>query len=127
MFGTATHRPAAFMLALGLLGGGALITTVWNTKRGPLVLVPYAVLILVSAVYLRVERVRPFGRRFGLALGTFMFSTVLLYLFIGLVSAGTLFSISPWGHTWRLGFMLLSGGVLCAAVARLTSTEETSQ
>lgn len=122
MLGTATRRPVSFALALGLLGGGALITTVWTTTRGPLVLVPYAVLVLAAAIYLRVERVQHFGRRFALALGAFMFATVLLYLFIGLVAAKTLFLISPLGHTWRLGLMLLIGGALSAAVAQLTGT-----
>lgn len=122
MLGTATRRPVAFALALGLLGGGALIMTAWTTTRGPLVLVPYAVLVLVTAVYLRVERVQHFGRRFALALGAFMIATVLLYLFIGLVDAKTLFMISLLGHSWRLGLMLLLGIALSAAVAQLTAT-----
>jgi hypothetical protein len=122
MPGTATQRPVAFALALGLLGGGALITTVWTTTRGPLVLVPYTVLVLVAAIYLRVERVQHFARRFSLVLGAFMFATVLLYLFIGLVAAKTLPVISPLGHAWRLGLMLLIGSALSAAVAQLTGT-----
>jgi hypothetical protein len=82
MVGTATHRPVAFALALGLLGGGALITT-----------------------------------EFALTLGAFMFATVMLYVFIGLVGAQTLFIISPSGHAWRLAVMLFIGSALSAAVA----------
>ncbi len=122
MVETATHRPLAFALALGLLGGGALIITEWTTTRGPLVLVPYALLVLVAAVYLRIERVQHFSRRFAMTLGAFMFATVLFYLFIGLVAAGTLFTIPISGHAWRLGFMLLIGGALSAAIAQLTAT-----
>jgi hypothetical protein len=124
MTGTATRRPVAFTLALGLLGGGALITTVWSTSRGPMVLFPYAALVLVTAAYLRLEHVQHFRRRFGLALGSFMVATVVLYLFIGLVAANTLFIITPWGHAWRLGIMLAIGATLSAAVAQLTETQE---
>ncbi len=124
MTGIATRRPVAFSLALGLLGGGALITTVWTTTRGPIVLFPYAALVLVTAAYLRLERVQHFARRFSLALGTFMVASLLLYLFIGLVAAKTLFVISLWGHAWRIGFMLVIGSALGAAVAQLTATRE---
>jgi hypothetical protein len=121
MVGTATHRPVAFALALGLLGGGALIIAEWVIRRGPFMLIPYAILLLVAAVYLRVEQVPDFGRRFALTLGAFMFATVVLYVFIGLVTAKTLFIISPWGHVWRLGIMLFTGIALSAAVAQLTA------
>lgn len=123
MTGTATRQPVAFALALGLLGGGALITTAWTTTRGPLVLFPYAALVLVTAAYLRLERVQLFRRRFAIALGSFMFATVLLYLFIGLVAAKTLFVITPSGHAWRLGVMLAIGAALSGAVAQLTAAE----
>jgi hypothetical protein len=124
MTGTATHRPLAFALALGLLGGGALITTESMTRRGPMVFLPYAALVITTAVYLRIEQVRPFWRRFNLAFGAFMFATVVLYLFIGLVKAKTLLLIPIWGHAWRLGFMAAIGGALSAAVAQLTATRE---
>jgi hypothetical protein len=124
MTGTATHRPVSFTLALGLLGGAALIVTTCATSRGPIVLVPYAVLVLVTAAYLRLEHVQHFGRRFSLALGSFMVATIVLYLFIGLVAAKTLFLISLWGHAWRLGIMLAIGAALSAAVAQLTATEQ---
>jgi hypothetical protein len=51
-----------------------------------------------------------------------MFATVILYVFIGLVAAKTLFIISPSGHAWRLGVMLFIGSALSAAVAQLTAT-----
>lgn len=122
--GTATQHPLAFVLSLGLLGGGALIITVSLTTRGPLVFLPYALIVITGAVYLRVERVQGFGNRFALSLGSFMFATVLLYLFIGLVHAKSLLKISLFGHAWRLGLMLLIGAALSAAVAQLTSTSQ---
>lgn len=124
MIGTATQRPLAFSLALGLLGAGFIIVTAWNTTHGPLVLIPYAVLVLAAAVYLRVERVQDFKRRFAMTLGVFMFATVLFYLYVGLFTAKTLFIVPLWGHAWRLGFMLLVGSVLSAAVAQVTGTKK---
>ena len=121
--GTATDKPLAFALSLGLLGGAALIVTASLAHRGPLIYLPYAAIVLVCGVYLRVEQVRPFQKRFALALGVFMFATVLLYLFIG-VQAKTLLIISLVGHGWRLGLMLLIGGALSAAVAQLTGTRQ---
>lgn len=124
--GTATQRPISFALSLGLLGGAALIATVSLTSRGPMIYVPYAVIVLTSAVFLRVENVQPFAKRFALVLGSFMFSTVLLYLFIGIVHAKTLFIIPALGHAWRLGVMLMIGTCLSAAVAQLTATRAQS-
>ncbi len=122
--GIATHQPLAFALSLGLLGGGALIATVSLSTRGPLIYIPYAAIVLASAAYLRFERVQPFATRFGLSLGAFMVATILLYLFIGLFHAKTLFVISLLGHAWRLGLMLLIGSALSAAVAQLTATTQ---
>ena len=120
--GEATLRPVAFTLALGILGGAALIATVSVTTRGPMIYVPYAALVVITALFLRAENVQPFMRRFALALGAFMLATLLLYVFIGLVAAKTLSSISLGGHAWRLGSMLAIGAVLSAAVAQLTGT-----
>ena len=122
--GTATQHPVGFALSLGLLGGGALITTTSLTHRGPVIYLPYAAIVLASAVFLRVERVRPFKKRFSMTLGAFMFATILLYLFIGIVQARTLLLIPLLGHAWRLGFMLLIGASLSAAVATLSATRE---
>jgi hypothetical protein len=120
--GNATARPLAFSLSLGTLGAGALIVTVSNTHRGPAVMLPYAALVILAAIYLRAEHVQGFLRRFGMTLTTFMVATVILYVFIGAVQAKTLTVISLWGHAWRLGLMLALGSVIAAAVAQVTST-----
>jgi len=119
----ATQRPLAFILALGTLGGAALIVTLFVTSRGPIVFLPYAAIVLTGLVYLRVERVRPFAKRFTLSLGSFMLATIVFYVFnIARSSA----DISILGHAWRLGFMLAVGSVLGAAVAQLSSTTTAS-
>jgi hypothetical protein len=120
--GTATHRPVAFALSLGLLGGGALITTAVVSHRGWLVFLPYAAIVILSAVILRAETVNPFSRRFSLSLGAFMVATLIFYLFVGAVKAHSLLTISILGHAWRIGLMLLIGSILSAAVAQLTAT-----
>jgi hypothetical protein len=124
-FGEATRRPIAFALSLGVLGGAALISTVSLTSRGPMVFVPYAALVIATALFLRVERVRPFMRRFSLALGSFMVATVALYVFIFTVAnVPVIHGLAIGGHAWRLGMMLGIGSILSAAVAQLTSTRQ---
>ncbi len=127
MIGIATRRPMAFTLALGLMGGAALVATAWNTSRGPMVLLPYGALMIATAAYLRLERVPGFVRRFGLALGTFMVATLILYLSIGALAAKSLFLLPASEHAWRLALMLAIGGAFSLAVAQLTATQEFRQ
>ena len=117
----ATDRPVGFVLAFGVIGGAALITTVLLSHRGPWILLPYAAIVLACAALLRAEGVHPFGRRFALHLGAFMASTVVVYLFIGVFDARTLMVISLVGHAWRIALMLAIGSVLSLAVAQLTA------
>jgi hypothetical protein len=124
MVGSATDRSIAFTLALGVLGGSSLILVEWASTRGPLVLLSYAAVVLTALVYLRVEHVQGWSRRFSMTLGSFMLATLLLYFFIGLVPAGSLSRISIAGHAWRLGLMLVIGSVLAAAVAQLSATKQ---
>ena len=112
-------RPVPLALALGVLGGGALIMTEWLSTNGPLIFVPYAALVLSSLVAVRLAGWPEFSRRFVAAFGAFMVATVVLYVFVGAVLAGTLSDIPAWGHAWRLGFMAAIGGVLSGAVAYL--------
>lgn len=122
IIGQATARPIAFVASLGVLGGAALIATVSLSRRGPMIYLPYTAIVLTAAFYLRSEHVQGFATRFGLALGAFMLATVIVYLFIGLYSAKTLFVISLAGHAWRLALMFGVGALLSAAVAQLTAT-----
>ena len=122
----ATNRPAAFILAFGVLGGAALITAVSVSTRGPIIFLPYAAIVLVCAALLRAECVQGFGRRFALHLGVFMTSSSVLYLFIGQFQAHTLTSISFLGHAWRVGVIVGIGSILSLAVAQLTATRTTT-
>jgi drug/metabolite transporter superfamily protein YnfA len=122
----ATTQAAAFVLAFGILGGAALITAVSLSRRGPIVFLPYAAIVLVCAALLRAERVQRFGRRFALHFGAFMASSVVLYVFIGQFQAHTLTKISAQGHAWRLAVIAGIGSVVSLAVAQLTATRTTA-
>ena len=117
-----TDRPVAFVSAFGVLGGAALIVVNSLTRRGQVILVAYAAIVVICAWILRAERVHPFRRRFGIQLGTFMAATAVLYLFIAQFRAHTLLKISPLGHAWRIGAMLAIGTILSLATAELTAT-----
>ena len=112
-------QPLPLALALGVLGGAGLVVTTMITAGGPLVLLPYAALVIASLVAVRLAGWPEFSRRFLAAFLTFMTATVVLYVFIGAAGAGTLFKIPMWGHAWRLGLMAGIGAVLSGAVAYL--------
>lgn len=121
--GSATRRPLFFTLALGVIGGVALITIAFLSRRGPMIFLPYTAIVLAGAIYLRLERVRPFTRRLVLSAGSFMIATLILYVFIAVFQARTGPNISILGHAWRLGLMLVIGGVLAGVVALFTATD----
>ena len=121
----APKKPVPLALALGVLGGAALITTTWLSTNGPLILLPYGALVLTSLVAVRMTGWPEFSRRFAAAFLAFMVASAVLYVFVGAVQAGTLFEISLWGHTWRLAFLALIGGVLSGAVAYLADLGRT--
>jgi hypothetical protein len=120
---TAFSRPLAFTIALGILGGAALIATVVLSRRGPMIFLPYAAIVLAGAFYLRLDHVRPFTLRLIVSTGSFMIATLIVYVFIVGFEAHSARHISVIGHAWRLGLMLLIGVVLASVVAYLTSSD----
>jgi len=98
-----------------------MIVTTMMTHRGPMVFIPYTLLVLTSAVYLKLGAVAPFARRFSMALGAFMVATMWLYVYIGTFATGHIASLSLLGHAWRIGLMLAIGSALSAAVAQFTA------
>lgn len=112
-------KPIPVALAIGILGGAALIMTTELTNKGPAIYIPYAVLVITIFGVLRSIRWPELTKRFAASFLAFMVSTIILYLFIGIFAAGTITEITLWGHAWRLGFMAAIGGVLSFAVAYL--------
>lgn len=125
--GDATTRPLAFSLAIGLLGGAAIIMTRFLTSRGPMVLLPYAVLMFVTALYLRVEHVQTFRCRFLGAFRAFATAAVIHYTFILTVTNRRALGMELFGHAWRLAMLGAIGALLSAAVAQLTTTRSASE
>lgn len=113
-------KPIPIALALGFLGGAALIMTTELTNTGPAIYIPYTVLIIATFAALRAVNWSSFSKRFSASLLTFMVATIIWYLFIGIFDAGTILEISVWGHLWRLGFFAAIGGILSLAVAYLS-------
>jgi len=114
-------KPIPVALALGIIGGAALIITTIVTTKGLAIFIPYTALIIATFAALRVVQWSAFSKRFTSSFLAFMVATISLYLFIGIVDAGTILEISVWGHTWRLGLMAAIGGLLSFAVAYLAN------
>jgi hypothetical protein len=74
-------------------------------------------------MYLRAEKVRPFGRRFAMALGAFMVATIVLMAWIVTIANPAALTTPLWSKVWPLLVMLGIGAVLSAAVAQLSSTD----
>lgn len=112
-------KPIPTALALGTLGGAALIITTILTSTGPAIFIPYTALIIAIFIALRAVNWSSFSKRFTTSLLAFMVATIILDLYIGIFDAGTIFKIPLWGHIWRLGVMTLIGGILSFSVAYL--------
>ncbi|PWN06044.1 hypothetical protein [Rhodohalobacter mucosus] len=110
-------KPFPVSLALGVLGGAALIVTTIVTTKGLAIFIPYTALIIATFAALRAVQWSAFSKRFTTSFLTFMVATIILYLFIGIYDAGTILDIPIWGHIWRLGLMAAIGGALSFSVA----------
>lgn len=113
------HIPVA--LALGTLGGAALIITTLLTSKGLAIFIPYTALVIATFAALRAVNWSSFSKRFTTSFLTFMIATIIMYLFVGIFDSGTILEISVWGHIWRLGLMAAIGGVLSLSVAYLVA------
>lgn len=114
-------KPIPVALALGVLGGAALIITTIITSKGSAIFIPYTALLIATFISLRAVNWSSFSKRFISALLAFMVATISLYLFIGFFDAGTILEIPAWGHIWRFGLLTAIGGLLSFAVAYLVN------
>lgn len=119
----------ASALSLGLLGGAALVTTAWLTRKGPAILIPYGALVGGTLLYLRAGRVLPFRRRYAVALGAFLVATAVLLVWIVTIGNPEPTSRSLWPPATSLLATVGLGALLSAAVAHLSrpSRGETPQ
>ena len=115
-------RPAVVTLVLvtmSTLAGVGAWTIGTITTTGPMVFIPYVVMVLIAAraiAFLHIERALT---RFGLLLLAFMTTTIVHYVELRLFEP--VIPLTLWGHAWRLGFMLLIGMVVSSAVAAVTA------
>jgi len=112
-------KPIPLTLILGILGGIGLILPIMLTTNGPAIFISYALLVIVTFAALRIGNLSSLGQRFSTAFLAFMLATIILYVFIGSVEAGSITKISVFGHAWRLGLMAVIGGSLSLNVAVL--------
>ena len=110
-------QPALLALALGVLGGAALIVTHEVTTFGEAIYFPYTALVLASLVSVRLAGWTEFRDRFAVAFLAFMIATVVVYLFLATIVTENLLRIPVWQHVAVLGLMAGIGAVLSAAVA----------
>jgi hypothetical protein len=108
---------ASLAAALGVLGGTILVLFAAFFSSGKLLLLPYAVFIVATAVVLKSCRVTTYSARFGIGLASFLLASAGLYIFIATVATG---HVSLLGHLWRFGLLLVIGTAIQAAVARIS-------
>jgi hypothetical protein len=119
-----TRRTIAASLSLGLLGGAALIATESMTTRGPMIFIPYGILVLGSLTWLRSEKIRPFAQRFSVALGAFMLATTILMGWLITVANPAALTTPIWNKVWPMLMMLALGALFSAAVAHLSGIHD---
>jgi hypothetical protein len=113
-------RSLLFGVIVGILGGLALILTVTVTKRGPMVFVPYAAMLLAVIVYFRMQRVASFSRRFGTAFAAFMLSNLIGDLYVTTVPVPNAYSRPLLKILLPLAAMLVIGAAVSAVIAAAT-------
>lgn len=120
------HSVLHFALALGSLGAAAFILSHYFFVRGKYMLVVYAAFVIVLSLTLRRESLASYWERFQAGLGAFMVAAFAHYLFV-IVERQVVTVISPFGHLWRLGFLLLVGAAINLALARLSHDRQRLQ
>jgi hypothetical protein len=116
-------RLATIAGTAGLLGGAALAAAEGLSTVGPLILVPYALLVLSTALVLQRQGEHRALVRFTIILTAFTIATLIVYDYIRNFEPTALPMISAWGHTWRLGLMLGIGALVSGAAALLSIGE----
>lgn len=98
----------------GVLCGLILIATEAFARKAFLILLPYAVLIAVMAMYGR--RLERFAARFGMTFTSLTIATFIFYCFVAMTADTT---ISPAGHVWRIAALIGTAALCSAATATI--------
>ena len=113
-----------FTAGIGVAGGAAIIAANDLSTYGPLVLVPYALILIVTALYLRRKRIERFAGRFNVSLGAFMIATLVVYVWILTIDNPQAVRAGVWPLLWPLAMMICVGSALSAGVAALTRVRQ---
>jgi len=120
-------RPLVFAIIAGALCGFALIGVTALSRIGWLMLLPYVVLAVASAIYLRTRRVGAFSQRFVPCLIAFVVATLMAILYIDVaVNHHAVSEMVLPKFLLPTGLMLLIGAAGSAVVAAATGGRKTA-
>ena len=117
-----TRRSLSLAVALGALGGAALVLSAMFFTPGKYLLIPYAAVVLGTLFAVRAERVPSFAARFMTGLLAFVISSFALYAALAISPATARLGVG--GHAWRLAFIVGAGALINLATARLAHSPE---
>lgn len=92
-------------LAWGGMAGSLMILKVIVSSSGPLIFVPYAILV-VGFFWLIKKTEISYFHRFLAGLASFMVATLIYYFYIAFFMNPNLLTAPIWAHLWRIGMML---------------------
>ena len=116
-------------LVVGAFGGAGLVLTAIYSRRGPLIYPVYAAILAALTLVLARYADVPYSTRFIAAFAGFVAASAPAYVVVNILAdrqrdrlrrGGRLPAaggVSVLGHLWRVGFLVLAGGVVSAGVA----------
>ncbi|MEM1206316.1 MAG: hypothetical protein AAGN66_23995 [Acidobacteriota bacterium] len=110
--------PLGLAAALGSLSGLLLISVIAFLGSGPGILFAFGAIGLACIVAIRAERIERFGTRFGIAMGSFVLSTIMAYIAVGMSPNTALLSFGE--HSWRVLLIVAASALVSLPVARLS-------
>ena len=116
---SAMWRGLTFAAALGGLGAMILVLSAAFLSAGKLLLLPYLLFVIVSAVTVRSSVFPRYAVRWAIGTAAFVIATVVLYIFVLAIGHNVVVPTFA-GHLWRLAAIVGVGAALHAAVARIT-------
>lgn len=112
-------RNMSLAIALGVLGGTALVLSARFFASGKFLLVPYSAFVIATICVIRAERVSGFFERFAIGAGSFLIASVALYVANAVSPAAAQLAIG--GHAWRLAFLVALSIAVNLPAARLAA------
>jgi hypothetical protein len=123
---TAPGQALPFALLLSVVAAAAMIGTTLLTRRGPMILIPYAALMLGIAAYFRRRHIGPFTTRFVVALTAFMLASVILETYVVVFVNPAARQAPLWHHLWPLAAFLGIGSLASALVGFISRSRSVS-